>query len=479
MSASSSLYETFAKTLAYIDDQPNFQSQIQALLNRAGYKVDKTFDDPTTSFHALGLVSTTPDKAPVLIFRGTYDAGDDAALSDSRGIGTNQFEANQTALQTWIDQVSQDKTKNPNQLLPDLVGHSLGGALAQLTAVKFAAIVGNVLTFNSPGIESVSTAQFEQSRPKGATVTHYITSGDFVSLAGNTFIPGKVFLQLWTDPNINPLTVREKHRVEGLLSTPPAGFIQREISVAELSNPAFTFNNDSDFNEFTTAISGIFPQYANALKSRQGAETLRTTPGTSFLTLLAQVDAVLDPVQNNFLVGDNLANTGFGFQGSDVILGNGGNDSLYGNQNDDILIGGSGNNILYGGQNNDLIYGNQGTDFIAGDQGNDTLFGGQGNDTIIGGNGDDILRGDLGNDLLAGGNGKDLFVLLPNYGTDTITDFQDGQDILGLGGDLFGQIEVSQGSNGTVISVAGTGEVLAILTGIQASTITDSDFVEL
>jgi Ca2+-binding RTX toxin-like protein len=89
----------------------------------------------------------------------------------------------------------------------------------------------------------------------------------------------------------------------------------------------------------------------------------------------------------------------------------------------------------------------------------------------------------LGNDNLTGGIlGRDRFVVAAGEGTDTITDFERGRDLIGLsGGFTFADLTISQGMgadiSNTLIQVNGTNETLAILSGIQANTITAANFV--
>jgi serralysin len=154
MPSSPAAYETIAKQLVYVDNNPQFQTLVQTGLSAAGYQIDRTFDDPGTGFHAIGLISTTPDKPPVLVFRGTDSLIDDVANADRRGVGFNQFEANKQALGNWLTQISQDTAKNPRRLPPDVLGHSLGGALTQLAATEFTSTIGDIVTFNSPGVSS-------------------------------------------------------------------------------------------------------------------------------------------------------------------------------------------------------------------------------------------------------------------------------------------------------------------------------------
>ncbi|MEG4343185.1 DUF2974 domain-containing protein [Microcoleus sp. A003_D6] len=449
MPSSPAAYETIAKQLAYIDNNPQFQTLVQTGLLAAGYQIDRTFDDPGTGFHAIGLISTTPDKPPVLVFRGTDSPVDDVANADQRGVGFNQFEANKQALGNWLTQIGQDTAKNPSRLPPDLLGHSLGGALTQLAATEFTSAIGDVVTFNSPGVAQSTVNTFKQKAAVGKNVTHYIVSGDFVSLGGEAFIPGKVVLQTFTNPIIDPLLVLEKHSQSGLLTAPPPGLTQAEISVDQLNRPDFTFT-DSDYLELLAGLDYALPALGTSLLTRSSSEQLRTAPGNSSLGNLAAMQTALAPSQINNLVGDEANNTASGFGADDIIVGNGGNDTLSGNRGNDI---------------------------ISGDAGNDQLFGGKGDDNLNGGDGDDTLVGAVGADFLIGGAGRDLFVLGIGAGTDTIIDFQQGEDLIGLTQGLtFNQLRFTETSVSTGIEVISTGEVLASFFGALNSPLTASDF---
>ncbi|MCW6050420.1 calcium-binding protein [Lyngbya sp. CCAP 1446/10] len=452
MPSSPAVYENLAKQVAYIDNNPQFQTVVQTGLSAAGYQIDRTFDDPGTGFHAIGLISTTPDKPPVLVFRGTDSLVDDLANADKRSVGFNQFEANKQALGTWLTEIGQDTTKNPGRLPPDLLGHSLGGALTQLAATEFTSAIGDVVTFNSPGIAQSTVNTFTQKAGAGKNVTHYIVSGDFVSLGGEAFLPGKVVLQTFTNPIINPLLALDKHTQLGLLTTPPPGLTQTEISVNQLSSPDFTFT-DSDYLELLNGLDFALPEIGEALQSRSSSEQLRTTPGSSFLGIFFAMRTALDLSKINNLVGDDANNTASGFGGDDIITGNGGNDTLSGNRGNDIITGGLGN---------------------------DQLFGGKGDDNLNGGDGDDTLVGAVGADILISGAGRDVFVLGAGAGTDTLLDFQQGQDLIGLTKGLsFNQLRITQGDISTTIEIASSGEVIASFFGILNSPITASDFISI
>lgn len=134
-----------------------------------------------------------------------------------------------------------------------------------------------------------------------------------------------------------------------------------------------------------------------------------------------------------------------------------------------------------GGNGNNTIIGSRGKDTLAGGNGDDLLNSGPSDDTLDGQNGNDTLDGGFGNDTLTGGRGNDLFALAAGEGAETITDFQDVTDRIGLAAGLtFDQLTIAQGTgsnaNDTLISITNVNQLLASLTGIQSSLITSTDF---
>lgn len=435
------IYEILARQIAYIDDKPEFQAQVQALLQSAGYQIDKTFDDPSTGFHAIGLVSPNVGSSPVLVFRGSDTLIDDIANADKNGVGFNQFQANKAAVGEWLSQVSQDTSKNPNQLPPDVIGHSLGGALAQLTVTEFTATTGDIVTFNSPGVSQQTANTFKQKAGPEKNVTHYIVSGDFVSLGGEAFLPGKAFLLSYTTPAIDPLIVLAKHTPNPLFTNPPAGLTVKEIAIGELNQPTYSYKNDSDFEAFQAGLQVVNPPLATVLNGRQALEQLRTSPGFSFFGLINVLQTQLAPSEPNYLLGDGADNLGLGLDGNDTMIGGGGND---------------------------LLDGGKGADLLTGGKGDDSLLGGEGSDTVIGG---------FGSDFLTGGSDNDVFVLAPGQGTDTIADFQVGQDLIALPKGLsFNQLQITQVDTAAVITIGG-GEAVARAIGTQAAALSANNFV--
>jgi len=193
---------------------------------------------------------------------------------------------------------------------------------------------------------------------------------------------------------------------------------------------------------------------------------------------------------DDFIFGSDEDDTLAGGSGNDTLNGNGGDDDIDGGSDNDVLRGdlgddtvraGSGDDTASGGEGNDSVFGGSGDDDLAGAGGDDTvlgtadddeLFGGSGADSLIGGSGDDTLNGGPGDDTSEGGDGDDIFVLRIGDGDDTVIDFEQGVDLIGLSGGLGFEDLTLSGSN-----ILSDEETLATLTGVDAATLTEFDFV--
>ncbi|WP_162052167.1 S8 family serine peptidase [Gloeothece verrucosa] len=241
------------------------------------------------------------------------------------------------------------------------------------------------------------------------------------------------------------------------------------------------------------------------LNGDEGNDLLYGNEGQDTLKGGSNNDTLYGNEDNDLLSGDESNDQLYGDQGNDILNGDAGNDALYGSTGNDTLSGGVGRDTLYGNENNDLLngdddhdllygnqdndtlnggngndtlYGNEGSDILNGGNNNDSLYGNEGNDTLNGAEGNDTLRGGEGNDLLTGGLDKDVFVLAANFGSDTITDFMDGQDKLGLSAGLsFAQLTLTSNQSNTLIYLTSSNELLATLSGINLSLINSRDFM--
>jgi alkaline phosphatase len=165
----------------------------------------------------------------------------------------------------------------------------------------------------------------------------------------------------------------------------------------------------------------------------------------------------------------------------DDLRGGRGDDVLKGDKGDDDLRGGRGDDVLKGDEGDDDLRGGRGNDVVIGGLGDDNLYGDRGNDLLVGGNGNDLLQGGFGQNVITGGAGEDRFVLAAGEGINIVTDFTLADDLLILSGGLgFEQLTVAQGvgdqASNTLIKLAQTDELLAVLNDVPANTISNMAF---
>ena len=170
-----------------------------------------------------------------------------------------------------------------------------------------------------------------------------------------------------------------------------------------------------------------------------------------------------------------------GGSGDDVLRGYRGDDYLDGNGGDDVLRGGGGDDNLIGGENDDVLHGGRGDDFLSGGAGDDVLKGGRGDDFLTGGAGDDVLKG---------GQGADDFWIqyLTNNGSDKITDFEPGADLIALPGRTVNGVPVgytgfdalslstSRSGDDTILDLSEQGGGRIRLKGIVPADLSAEDF---
>jgi Ca2+-binding RTX toxin-like protein len=249
--------------------------------------------------------------------------------------------------------------------------------------------------------------------------------------------------------------------IQSAISENTGASLNTQIQSATVNNPTVRDNlNTDDSSEFTPDES--FPDSGIEFV-KDGENTANTTDGD---------DTIIGSASDDILRGKQGNDLLFSLDGNDWMNGNQGNDVTDGGIGDDTLYGGKGFDSLTGAAGNDFMFGNRGEDILIGEKGDDSLRGGQSNDILLGGQGNDFLSGDLGDDTLVGDVGSDLFLLDTNSGTDTVADFEVGTDLLVLGNGLsFSQLAIVQDSDSTLIRIAQTGEVLASLGGVSASSI--------
>ena len=235
---------------------------------------------------------------------------------------------------------------------------------------------------------------------------------------------------------------------------------------------------DGRFVAFNSDASNLVPEDTNGYRDIFVRDTLTNT------TTLVSVDSAGN--QGNFFsftpsISADGRFVAFSSFASNIVPGDTNNtDDIFvvdTSSTPKVINGTPGNDNQTGTSGNDIINGLEGSDVLTGLRASDVLNGGDGNDILYGGKGSDTLNGGLGNDNLVGGAGNDVFVLGAGLGVDTFSDFGNGQDTIQLiNGLTFGQLSIFPGTNGTLIRLASSGEVLASLTGVDPNLIGSEDF---
>jgi predicted AlkP superfamily pyrophosphatase or phosphodiesterase len=157
-------------------------------------------------------------------------------------------------------------------------------------------------------------------------------------------------------------------------------------------------------------------------------------------------------------------------------------EPVFGSLESDTLDVSSRDALVFAGAGDDLInaISSEGGNQIYAGTDNDTLILG-GGDRLFGGGGDDLFFAQTGGDnLITGGAGADQFWMavaeIPDA-ANTVTDFVSNEDVIGIAGlDVdFTQLTISQDGNNA--RIAFDGNDLAVLTGIEANSLSAANFV--
>ena len=315
--------EVLAKDVAYRDwtvgNSVSFQAMGYGRVAPLSYTVDQFFQDTETGFDAVGLVSDN-GLGPVLAVRGSV-----AFLTDwfddfhPDGVGTNQFLANFASVEAWLNSVATPDVK------PSIVGHSLGGALTQLIASQYTENGGEidkVITFNSPAINQDYAQAFRPDRVD--EVTHYITNGDPVSMAGEQFIEGKWVRATFSAINLitnhtHPVVVPFTFAGDATRNRPSDTEFEFYETTDWLSDPYY-FHTDLDYLTWVTAAYAVTNSFESlrpyrhlpaSLLFRSTTEAQRQTIGqvwhdiqSPVLTLLGSSGAPCRPDLEPITVAD-------------------------------------------------------------------------------------------------------------------------------------------------------------------------------
>ncbi|QBR38577.1 calcium-binding protein (plasmid) [Leisingera sp. NJS201] len=226
----------------------------------------------------------------------------------------------------------------------------------------------------------------------------------------------------------------------------------------------FRFEDSFGTDTITDFERGVDVVDLGALSLIGGFSALTITDGASG----AVVDTTQGLIVLEGVAAADLSDADFIFP--DNIVGTAGDDLLSGTPGDDVFVALGGNDTLIGGGGRDLMDGGEGNDLIQGQGSADTLIGGAGEDVLEAGRG--------ASDLLTGGADADTFRFEDSFGTDTITDFERGVDVVDLGAlsliGGFSALTITDGASGAVVD---TTQGLIVLEGVAAADLSDADFI--
>ena len=280
----------------------------------------KVEDLVDTNFSISPITIYDGNRAPILAVRGTEFGREIADVLDDvnpDGIGKRQYDSAKNKVDEWLKKVS-----NPEEGVErasSITGHSLGGALSQWIASESPVDIDQVVTFNSPGITQVDNS-------KTNSATHYITRGDFVSMAGREYLEGTYTLSSYVGGPLTPIFKPADLAKHSVVVTPnlsrivdglskPSNLIQStNLPTKDLNDPFFNYYPDIDYLEFLTTIAvvsrnvgeliSILPilntfgptfakegvKVAVALRYRGSTERLRVSFGQSLNDFLETID---------------------------------------------------------------------------------------------------------------------------------------------------------------------------------------------
>jgi len=352
----------------------------------------------------LGRIAEVDNEAFALNVTGAGPVNFTLGIADANGLkapnlsatGTWSFTGNGTAVTTMT--IENDATS----VLDDAM--FVAGGTLNLTSLNVV-INGNVdLSVLGTGL-NVTVANVVFNVPAGSVLTLTAEQADGVDVdgAGTVNIVGEYgqssvggahaydLSELANTANIN------LSGITGLVDTDGAGPLVAPTVV--------TLNLTTELNAVSFAHNVIGSNFADAITTGTGADTISAGAGNDSITAGAGADIVNGDAGNDTIVG---------FVGADTVNGGADSDTLvltatsadFNTATDAQLV--AVENISAAGAmaavSIDASNQTEGLNIVGSANGGDSIVGGSGNDTIDGGTGADTVRGGLGNDTLIADN---------------------------------------------------------------------------
>jgi Ca2+-binding RTX toxin-like protein len=312
---------------------------------------------------------------------------------------------------------------------------SFAVAQSQVTQIRFYGLQGNDDLINKTSIPSILYGGSDHDTLTGGMGADQLYGGDghdtLEGRGGNDILSG----QAGSD-----------NYVFATVTMPGSNLVQHVSLGSDVINEADVTSADAlDFSALGLTTTGVTVDLALTTRQtvhvHQGQTSLELT-----LTSATGIENVYGSPQNDFVRGNDRANTLVGGNGNDILFGLIGNDALHGDAGNDQLYLGTGSNAATDGIGNDFVDFSQnalaisftasnGNDTVLGTIYNDHIWGGYGNDILYGQSGHDNLYGESDNDELHGAGGND--VLSGSFGNDELYGGTDSNTISdGTGSDL-------------------------------------------
>ena len=336
---------------------PKYKQLEQEMADK-GYVVRCFCNDTDTGYSGTFFYNAITNKT-ILVNRGTDSFGD--FYVDMMSIASNNAPTEQ--FRSMVNFVK-DAKDNMGVGNFDIIGHSLGGCLAQMAKVVYASNVQDVYTYNAPGAMELN--QNLTQCPIGWDQYAWAKYNEFFDNRGS-------------------INTSEMYNISGV------GFTSRIANSGK----------DIGGEVFVNGTSHFIKPMINDIST-----------GTFMIDPRGPVRTVIGSSRNEIMNGNYDSQHYSGsIPGNIILVGGYGNDELWGADGNDLLYGDLPGEIEQNQAEKDRSgngTGASGNDYLYGGKGNDTLYGGQGFDTYTYMNGD-------GNDRISDqGNSGEIIIGLVN-----------------------------------------------------------------
>jgi Ca2+-binding RTX toxin-like protein len=394
-----------------LDADPENMAKYQDLWNQMfqkGYTVLNFWDDTHGTGYSGTLFYNSVECRTILANRGTdgFLTNDSAANSS---IAAGNVPAEQ--FRSMVEFITFCQASEQIHLGTfDVVGHSLGGCLAQMAKATYNSEVRDVYTYNAPGAQYLAqsfTVETVSAIPGKLIVTDGHSSYEWDSYVWDKY-------QSFFDNRIG-LDSSHVYNLSGLVGPSPIA------------------NHDQDIGGevFLDSASHYIEPVIKAIEK-----------GTYYLDPRNPVSTIIGSRRDERLLANyNSGKYSIYSPRSVALVGGYGSDTLWGSDGDDWLYG-----DLYA-ELNDQDRRRTGND--SGVPGNDTLIGGKGDDHLYGGPGDDIYYFHAldGNDTIRDAEGNNTIIYKSNGKSRIIGDFYRSENAAEVWKTNDGQLQISHASS--------------------------------